>query len=140
MRIKLFFTAFFLFIFLHVQAQLDTLFWFAAPEVSINNNFDRPIVFRISALDDDSDVIIDQPANPTFTPITASILAGQTSTIDLTPWVDQIENKPPNAVLDYGLRIRATTPVTAYYEVVSSFCNCNPEIFALKGCRGLFKR
>lgn len=115
------------------HAQLDTIFWFAAPEVSINNNFDRPIVFRISALDYNSDVTIDQPANVSFVPITATILAGQTTTIDLTPWIDQIENKPPNTVLDYGLRIRATTPVTAYYEVVSSFCNCNPEIFALKG-------
>lgn len=115
-------------------AQVDTLFWFAAPEVSIhNNNFDRPIVFRISALDEESEITIDQPANLGFLPISATIPAGQTTTIDLTTWIDQIENKPANTVLNYGLRIRATTPVTAYYEVVSSFCNCNPEIFALKG-------
>ena len=126
----------FLFFSLHgaIWAQVDTLFWFAAPEVSIhNNNFDRPIVLRISALDEESEVIIDQPAEPSFIPIAATIAAGQTSTVDLSPWINQIENKPANAVLNYGLRIRATAPVTAYYEVVSSFCNCNPEIFALKG-------
>lgn len=121
-----------------LDAQVDTIFWFAAPEVSIHNsNFDRPIVFRISALDDDSEITIDQPANAGFLPINATIQAGQTTTIDLTPWIDQIENKPANTILNYGLRIRATTPVTSYYEVVSSFCNCNPEIFALKGKNAL---
>ena len=126
-------TLIFLSCFLSSFSQLDTLFWFAAPEVSINASFDRPIVFRISTVDQASTVTIDQPANGGFVPLTYVIPAGATQTVDLTPWIDQIEIKPPNTVLDFGLRITATTPVTAYYEVVSSSCNCNPEIFALKG-------
>lgn len=131
---KIYYSLFSFLILTNLLSQVDTLFWFAAPEVSNNNaNFDRPILFRISALDLETEIIVDQPANATFLPLTATIPAGQTISIDLTTWIDQIENKPSNTVLDNGLRIRSTNPVTAYYEVVSSFCNCNPEIFALKG-------
>ena len=118
-------------------SQLDTLFWFAAPEVSINNNFDRPILLRISTLNQASNVTIDQPANPSFVPITITVPATNTQTVDLTPWINQIEIKPPNQVLNYGIRVRSTTPVTMYYEVASFPCNCNPEIFALKGQNAL---
>jgi hypothetical protein len=134
---KLFTLLFLLFLNSSLFAQLDTLFWFAAPEVSINNNFDRPILLRISTLNQASNVIIDQPANPTFVPISISIPATNTQTVDLTPWIDQIEIKPPNQVLNYGLRIRSSSPVTIYYEVASFTCNCNPEIFALKGQNAL---
>ena len=128
----------FSFCFFHLTAQTDTEFWFAAPEVSVNNaNFDRPIVLRITAYSQASTVTISQPANGGFTPIVVNIAANATSTSDLTPWINQIENKPPNSVLNYGLLITATTPVTAYYEVVSQQCLCNPEIFALKGKNGL---
>ena len=114
-------------------SQLDTLFWFVAPEVSINNNFDRPILLRISTLNEASNVTIDQPANPSFVPINLSIPTANTQTVDLTQWIDQIENKPPNQILNFGIRVRASSPVTMYYEVASFSCNCNPEIFALKG-------
>jgi gliding motility-associated-like protein len=38
--------------------------------------------------------------------------------------------------LNYGFKIKATAPIMAYYEVVTS-CNCNPDIFALKGKNAL---
>ncbi|MFM7387518.1 MAG: IgGFc-binding protein, partial [Bacteroidota bacterium] len=56
--------------------------------------------------------------------------------LDLTPWIDIIENKPANSVLNYGFKIHSTAPIMAYYEVVTS-CNCNPDIFALKGKNAL---
>ncbi|RYF10162.1 MAG: hypothetical protein EOO40_05675 [Deltaproteobacteria bacterium] len=37
-----------------------------------------------------------------------------------------------NAVADKGILITSSSDITAYYEVVST-CNCNPELFALKG-------
>jgi gliding motility-associated-like protein len=117
-----------------LSAQIDTEFWFAAPEVSISNaNFDRPIVLRIATMAQASTVTVTQPANPGFVPITVNVGANATGNIDLTPWIDIIENKPPNAVLNYGLRITATAPVSVYYEIVSQQCLCNPEIFSLKG-------
>lgn len=120
------------------QAQVDTEFWFAAPEVSVSNaNFDRPIMLRIATMDQGSTVTVTQPANVGFVPITVNVGANATANIDLTPWIDIIENKPPNTVLNYGLHITATAPVSIYYEVVSQQCLCNPEIFALKGMNGV---
>lgn len=135
---KLFLIIFIFVIASRTFAQLDTLFWFAAPEISSSiSNIDRPIYLRVSTVDLASNVVVDQPANPSFAPISINIAAGSTQTIDLTDWIDQIENKPPNQVLNYGLRIVASAPVTVYYEVVSASCNCNPEIFALKGQNAL---
>jgi gliding motility-associated-like protein len=119
-------------------AQRDTLFWFAAPEQSIHTqNFDRPIVLRITAYDAPAQVTIDQPAGGGMPVQTVAVAAGGTVNVDLTPWIDVIENKPPNTVLNYGLRIRATQPVSLYYEVVSQQCQCSPEIYVPKGRNGL---
>ncbi len=129
----------FLIIFLFAQsslmAQFDTEFWFSAPEVSIGHG-DRPILLRITSASQSSDVTISQPANPGFLPINISLLPNTSVTVDLTTWIDIIENKPADQVLNYGLFITATEPVTIYYE---SSSNNNPEIFALKGKNALGK-
>ncbi len=130
----------FLLIFYSVSliGQIDTEFWFAAPEVSPDlNSFNIPIVFRISTLDRAANVVIDQPANPGFAPIAIDIAANSTQTVDLSSFIDLIENKPANEVLNKGIRILASSNVSIYYEVVSSYCNCNPEIFTLKGKNAL---
>ncbi|MCF8256995.1 MAG: PKD domain-containing protein [Flavobacteriales bacterium] len=117
-----------------VWAQVDTEFWFAAPEVSQDgSNFDRPITLRITTLGQASTVTVTQPANGGFVPIAINVAANASANIDLTPFINTIENKPANAVLNFGLHITATAPVSIYYEVVSQQCLCNPEIFALKG-------
>ena len=121
-----------------LYSQLDTVFWFAAPEVSIANlTFDRPIYLWITSSNASSQVTISQPANPSFNPIILNLPPLTTNFVNLTNWIDQIECKPANQVLNYGLKIESTNPITAYYEVVSLQCNCNPEIFALKGRNGL---
>lgn len=114
-------------------AQVDTLFWFVAPEV-IAQHDDSPVFLRISTFDDAATVTLSQPANPGFAPIVQNIPANSTFSIDLTPWLNTIENKPSNTVLPYGLRLSSTTQVTAYYEVNADF---NPDIFALKGRNAL---
>ncbi len=117
------------------SAQLDTLFWFVAPEVAQSHG-DRPIVFRFATLATPATITISQPANPGFPPQVINLGANAAQTLDLTPWIDIIENKPSNSVLNYGFKIKATAPIMAYYEVVTS-CNCNPDIFALKGKNAL---
>ncbi|MCC6761926.1 MAG: gliding motility-associated C-terminal domain-containing protein [Chitinophagaceae bacterium] len=119
-----------------LHAQTDTLFWFAAPEVSKDesNEFDRPINFRITTYDLASLVTITQPANPNFLPQIITIPARSTQAIDLTSWIDVIENKPANTVLNYGIKITSTNPVTVYYEADEWL---NPEIFVLKGQNAL---
>jgi gliding motility-associated-like protein len=120
------------------RAQTDTVFWFAAPEVSIHTaNFDRPIVLRMTTSAQPATVTISQPAGGGLPPQVVNIAANSTQTVDLTTWIDQIENKPANANLNYGLKIQSTTSITAYYEVVSAQCQCNPEIFVLKGQNAL---
>ncbi len=119
----------------NLYAQNDTEFWFAAPEITKNGaqNFDRPIYLRMSTLGQAATVTISLPANPTFIPIVVNIPANGTNSLDLTPYINILENTPANTVLRYGLYISASTRISAYYEVSSATCNCNPEIFALKG-------
>ena len=90
-----------------LNAQTDTLFWFAAPEVSRDgsNDFDRPITFRITAYSQTSIVTISQPANPSFVPQIFTVAAGSTQAVDLTNWIDVIENKPANTTLNFGIKV-----------------------------------
>ncbi|MEI6142218.1 MAG: gliding motility-associated C-terminal domain-containing protein [Mariniphaga sp.] len=119
-------------------AQTDTEFWFAAPEVSAHtNNYDRPIYLRISSYDKPTSVTITQPANTNFTPITLNIGLNSFVSVDLSQFIETIEVKPANQVLDYGIKITSTNSVSIYYEVASTYCNCNPEIYTLKGKNAL---
>ena len=119
----------------NLQAQLDTAFWFVAPEVAQNHG-DRPIVFRFASLDNPSTITISQPSNPLFPTQTITLGENDSQTIDLTSWIDMIENKPANQTLNYGFKISSSEQITAYYEVTPT-CNCNPDIFALKGRNAL---
>ena len=74
------------------------------------------------------------PANPGFTPINLNIPANSTNTVNLTTWIDLIDNSDPANVANKGIYIQSTTDITAYYEVNSTTClGCNPEFFSLKG-------
>ncbi|MFN4122310.1 MAG: gliding motility-associated C-terminal domain-containing protein [Flavobacteriales bacterium] len=117
----------------HSIAQIDTRFWFAAPEIT-NSHDDRPIFIRVSSLAQPAVVTISQPANPAFAPIVQNLTANASASINLTPRIDIIENKPENTVLNFGLLIESTSPITAYYEVNPTI---NPDIFALKGNNAL---
>ena len=115
-------------------AQLDDTFWFAAPEAT-NSHGDRPIFLRMSSFGASSDVRISQPANPAFSPINITIGASATQSVELTDWIDLIENFIPNAVASKGILIESTNPITAYYEVKGR--DFNPDIFTLKGLNAL---
>ena len=119
----------------NLNAQLDTLFWFVAPEV-IQSHGDRPIVFRFATLNEPADVTISQPANALFPPQTLNLGANSAQTIDLTTWIDIVENKPADQILNFGFKIVSNAPIMAYYEVTPT-CNCNPDIFTLKGKNSL---
>ena len=45
--------------------------------------------------------------------------ANDAQSINITEWIDIIENKPVNQVINYGLYIKSTAPITAYYEEAS---------------------
>lgn len=132
---KFSFALFLLFISLNAKAQIDTLFWFVAPEATSGHG-DAPVTFRMAAFGEPAEVIIDQPANPSFAPILATIAANSAVSIDVTAFLSLLENQPADMVLNKGLRIRSSAFITAYYEIITS-CQCNPEIFALKGKNAL---
>jgi len=70
------------FIFTLSQAQSDREFWFAAPEVTSQHS-DNPIIFRFTTYSKDAIITIDQPANPSFSPITFNVPANQTYSLPL---------------------------------------------------------
>jgi gliding motility-associated-like protein len=115
--------------------QTDTLFWFVAPEVAQSHG-DRPIVLRFATLNTSATITISQPANPAFPVQVINLGINAAQTLDLTPWIDITENKPPNMILPFGFKIVSTSPIMAYYEVTPT-CNCNPDIFTLKGKNSL---
>ena len=120
-----------------VFAQKDTSFWFAAPDIEVVNHplygeYDRPIYLRLTSFTAAANVTISIPANPGFTPININIPPSSTSTVNLTPWIDLIENSDPTNIANKGIYIQSTSDITAYYEVNSITCNCNPELFSLK--------
>lgn len=123
-QIKIF--SFLLFISFNSFSQLDSVFWFVAPEVAQGHG-DRPIIFRFATLAAPATVTISQPANPNFPVQTLTITANSAQTLDVTPWIDMVENKPANTTLNFGFKISSTTKITAYYEV-NPTCNCNPDI------------
>ncbi len=115
------------------KAQVDTEFWFAAPDVDANHG-DSPIFLHISTYSEAAQVRITQPANLNFSPITTLIPANDTRSIELTSRKSIIENQPANSILNYGIYITADESITVYYEVASEV---NPEIFPLKGRNAL---
>ena len=114
-------------------SQAGTDFWFVAPEVDASHG-DDPIFLRLTAEGQAANVTISQPANFGGVNITQTVTAGTTVSVNLTAFKSIIENQPANTVLDYGIHIQSTTPITAYYEVAN---NLNPEIFPLKGSSAL---
>ena len=73
------------------NAQTDTTFWFAAPDLQQAHG-DRPILLRISTQNTASVVTISQPANASFTPINLNVAANSSNSLDLTAYITQLEN------------------------------------------------
>ncbi|MFM2286790.1 MAG: hypothetical protein RLZZ543_2287, partial [Bacteroidota bacterium] len=120
------------------SAQIDQEFWFGAPDLTqgtqgeINGNAfrDRPIQVVLSTLTDPAQITIWQPANLSFTPIVVNLGASSTQSVNLTAWLNQIETRQPDSVLNTGILIRSTAPITAYYELGAA---ANRDLVALKG-------
>jgi len=125
--------------FFSVNAQLGTEFWFAPPEVTEDHYpaGGQPIYLLLSTMNGPADISVSQPANPAFnggSPILVSLPANTSQRVDLSAFIDDLETRPTNTILNTGLYINATDTVSAYYEY-SNPHNC--DIFALKGANSL---
>ena len=134
-----FFTGLLFFMLQSIYSQMDTIFWFVAPEVCQNNNptmFDRPIKLIITSFSNNTiNIRISQPANASFTTINNTIPPNGNLIIDMTSQLSIIENNPPNTILNYGILIESSDFINVYYEV--SINGYNPEIYPLKGKNAL---
>lgn len=123
---------------IYLLGQIDTEFWFAAPDITQGHanesRRDSTVYIVMTTFSQPSTVIISQPANFDFQPIEVTIPANSVRTVNLGHFLSMIETKPPNTIRNTGLLIRATKPITAYYEVRG---NANTDIWALKGKNSL---
>lgn len=124
-----------LFVSLSAFAQIDTEFWFAAPDISANSDFDKPAILRITSFSQAGTVIISQPGGGGFPTQTLALPANSSVSVDLTQWLGAIECGPGNVIQNKGLKINSTAEISVYYEV--NHTSRNPELFVLKGRNAL---
>ena len=113
-------------------AQVDTLFWFAQPDVW-RRYTTLPVNYCVTTFDQPATVTIDLPADPSFAPITFSVPANSFHQHNVASLYSQMVTSTSNAARNRGVRIRATAPVSCYFEVTGD----NSEIYTLKGRNGL---
>ncbi len=113
-------------------------FWFAAPAVTYQRvnwyNMNNPIAFYLMTAEGPANVVIDQPANPSFVPIIKTVNNDSARRVDLTPFIDSVENKPANTILNRGLRITSDKQISVVYEVESTL---NAATYTLGGKNAL---
>jgi uncharacterized protein (TIGR02145 family) len=136
---QLFFAVLFSFLAQGLSAQIDKEFWFVGPEAAANHG-DRPVYIRISTMDDPAQINLRMPANLNFAPVNQTIAANSSFSIRLdniggnTTWLDSIENRPADQVLNKGILLTSDNLVTAYYEIAHPN---NPGIWPMKGKNAL---
>jgi len=116
-----------------VISQIDTVFWFAAPWVTVGHAGNTPVVMRLSSFNNATTVRVRQPASTFDT--TFVIPANSLVSESLSHLINQIENTPANTVLNRGIKITSNFPITVVYEIVST--GNNPETYSMKGQNGM---
>lgn len=119
-----------------VKAQIDTVFWFAAPWVTPDHWWRDPIAFHFSTFNNPTAVRVRMPATGYDT--TINIPANSLFSKNVDFMMNAIESKPANTVLNSGFQITSDFPITAVYDVITRGPNYNnPETYSLKGQNGL---
>jgi len=159
MKIKKRIILFFLFFVVKASvsvAQIDTVFWFAAPWSTPDHTERHNIVVHLSTFGVPSTTVhLRQPAatapnrydtvivigpNQTFDYVfwRDKIAAGPPSTLTPNVGFDSLETKPANTVVPYGLYISSSSNITVVYDVICQPPGYNnPETFCLMGQNGL---
>lgn len=119
------------------KAQVDTSFWFVAPDISSTMG-DFPIVFHFQTYSQPSVIKISQPAflNSSAISATLNVPANSIYTLDVTSYISVLESAPVNSVTPYGVYISSKENISVYYTIGSA---SNKEMISLKGRRALGK-
>ena len=116
-------------------AQIDTSFWFAAPDISSAFGYDQPVNLVVTSFQFPCNITVSIPANGAVVPQTILLAANTTQSIDLTSWLSNLECGPGNLIQNNGLKVVSDNKIAAYYSV--SVDGPNPEFFSLKGINAL---
>lgn len=122
----LFFAAFFA-----GKAQVDTSFWFVAPDISSTLG-DNPINLHVQTYNQAATVYVRQPANLGGVNATLTIPANTVQVLNLTASITAVESAPVNTVTNKGIYISSNNNVSVYYSIGSAN---NKEMISLKGQR-----
>jgi gliding motility-associated-like protein len=142
-NLYLFISALFSIVYAPAIAQIDSVFWFAAPWVSPDHDNNVQMAWRISTFNNPTTVRIQQPAatyDTTFTIAPNTVFSKSMSHL-----VNSLESKPANAVLTTGFKITSDELITVIYDFISDTVTIspntpnNPETYSLKGTNGLGK-
>ncbi|HEY1039187.1 MAG TPA: PKD domain-containing protein [Bacteroidia bacterium] len=116
-------------------SQVDTVFWFAAPDVSsATGQGDFPVFLRFITYNNATDITVSIPANGSFTPLTLNMSANAVDSINMTFYLASIENTTANVAANKGIKISATHPIGAMYELRAP---TNREYVSLKGTKAM---
>ena len=116
-------------------AQVDTQFWFVAPEMAQHSS-DMSLRLYLTAYDEAAEVTLSMPANAAFAPITVHVPANGFEQVVLAPdyatfmaqWAARHNQVNRNA-----LWIRSDHAVSAYVQMTG----VNSETYTLKGANAL---
>lgn len=115
------------------KAQIDTSFWFVAPDISATLG-ESPINLNIQTYGQPATVYVRQPANLSGVNTTFTIAAGSLNSLNLTPSITAVESTPVNSVSPKGIYISSTSKISVYYTIGAG---SNKEMISLKGQRAL---
>lgn len=124
-----------------IHAQIDTVFWFAAPWVTPDHDGNVQLAFRISSFSTPSNVRLQLPSQGFDT--TFVVPANTVSSIPLNHIVNDLESKPADAILTSGIKITSDELITVVYDFISDMVTItpgtpnNPETYSLKGQNGM---
>lgn len=119
--------------------QIDKEFWFAAPYANPSNGR-VPVFLRFQSFDKPTTIIVDIPANTSFAPITFQLAANNSYSLNITSWLNLLENEQADVILPKGLHIHSKEEIHVYYEIygTTSFGKgTNSDLFTLKGKNSL---
>ncbi|MCW3076315.1 MAG: domain containing protein [Bacteroidetes bacterium] len=119
--------------FLTIHAQIDTSFWFVAPDISATLG-DSPITLHVQTYNQAATVYVRQPANPSGVNAILTVGASTTQILNLTPSITAVESAPVNSVSAKGIYISSNANVSVYYTIGAG---SNKEMISLKGQRSV---
>ncbi len=128
----LFVVAFFFVFLIKPKAQIDTSFWFVAPDISATLG-QSPIELHIQTYSQAATVHVVQPANPTTgVNLNLNIAANSLNVSNLTPSLTAVETGTANTIGVKGIYISSNANISVYYTIGSG---ASKEMISLKGQR-----